>query len=96
MYKESPIQLCIRYGPDGRSERDYNVTELHDSRVAKALKGIGYPIPSDEKIYELRSSSDIKCRKPEKASPCKPTQQVMIDECKSNCKWFFTGLPLQD
>ena len=66
----------FRYGPDGRSGRDYNLTELHESKVANALAKLGVPIPSDDKIVALRKEADITCTKPAKASPCKPTQQV--------------------
>ena len=74
------IRTCHRYGPDGRTGRDYNLTELHHSRVATALAKLGVPIPSDEKIVALRKEADVSCKKPADASPCKPTQQVYNEE----------------
>jgi len=77
------------YGPDGRTGREYNLTELHESKVARALAKLGVPIPSDEKIVALRKEADVTCKKPAKASPCKPTQQVCLfkideDPCELN------------
>ena len=71
------LQTILRYGPDGRTGRDYNLTELHHSSVAQALAKLGVPIPSDKQIVALRKEADITCKKPDKASPCKPTQQVL-------------------
>ena len=74
-YKHNPKSVC-RYGPDGRTGREYNLTELHQSNVATALAKLGMPIPNDEKILALRKEADVTCKKPKNASPCKPTQQV--------------------
>ena len=74
------IHTRHRYGPDGRTGRDYNLTELHHSKVSNALAKLGVPIPSDEKIVALRKEADVTCKKPAKASPCKPTQQVLNEE----------------
>ena len=64
------------YGPDGRTGRDYNITELRLSKAATALTKIGISLPSDEKIDALRKEADVSCTKPKDATPCKPMQQV--------------------
>merc|ERR1719334_551704 len=53
------------YGPDGRTERDYNYTKLHESRVAQSLADLRMPIPEDDTIKALRKQADVTCEKPE-------------------------------
>jgi len=81
------------YGPSGRSERDYNISLLRESRAGAALSELGMPLPDDDAIRAIRKQSEVVCSKPPKAEPCTPSQQVCLfniteDPCEFDNKAF--------
>ena len=78
------------YGPSGReSNYTYDYQKVLNSPTGVSLKAIDTPVPNQAKMANLRRSSNVKCQRSKKDSPCIPSQQVCIfnilnDPCEFN------------
>lgn len=69
------------YGPSGRDDKDYNITQVLSSLSATSLSEIGLDLPSKAKITRLRQKVEVKCKKGQMGNnrtPCLATQQVCL------------------